>query len=62
MLPRKVTAKFVTAVFIESEDYIEEQRRNLENRSLQYCNVDCEAILFAGKKLVLSDSNLCQQM
>ena len=46
-LPRNVSTKFVTAAFIESENYLEgwmlQQHPNP--------NVDCHAILFSGHKL-----------
>ena len=36
LLPRKVTTKFITAVFIESEDYIEDGDAD----DPRYCNVE----------------------
>ena len=49
MLPKKVTTKIITAVFIEPENYLEDFNDQDHPRP----NVDVQCILFSGKKLVI---------
>ena len=44
ILPRTVSTKFVTAAFIESENYLE----GIELMMHPHPNVDCQSILFSG--------------
>lgn len=46
-LPRTVTTRFVSAVFIESENYLAEDEVNQH----PVCNVDVQSIVFSGKKI-----------
>ena len=48
MLPYKVTARYVTAVFIDAEDYIDLEQGNGMHPG---DNVEVQAIILNGKKV-----------
>ena len=49
IFPRKVTAKFVTAMILDSENYLDVA----DDPAHPDPNVDIQAIVFLGKKLTL---------
>ena len=53
-MPKKVTTRYISVVFIESEDYLQTDGDDEH----PVCNVDVQAILLSGSRLVIPEDIL----